>query len=301
MKKAIILMVHQMPEQINIFISQLLADKETDVYVHVSGKYSSIKAEIIKNDRVYICDKNIVINWGSDEYIKALIIMYREVLKAQKDYQYVLVATGQDLLVRKGLDDFLQKHNGEIFVECHNEPDMETHMKTRVFHRWPEIYRRKYDFKYHPLRLLRSLRYRMIMAGLPIGQKKLSPKVKAMKIYYSYVWYAIPFEVMEYVVSFVDNRPDFMELFSEGLFQSECFLATIIMQSKYKDRIAFEGYRSKSLTFLKEMDNMHPPILTMNDIKQIEESGFFFARKYDIRVDPEVVDYYKQLILSEGE
>ncbi len=42
MKKAVIVLVHQLPEQVNIFLEQLLVDKETDIYVHVNKLYENI-------------------------------------------------------------------------------------------------------------------------------------------------------------------------------------------------------------------------------------------------------------------
>ncbi len=303
MRLAVILLVHQNPEQVNIFIRQLLNDLDADIYIHISKKYDEmIRNHLIKDDRIFITKNNIVINWGSDGLTKALLIMLNEVSNSNKHYDYVIVCTGQDLLVRKGLSEYLENHNGQIFLEIRNEPEREAHLKTRLFHTWPDIYTRKYDSKIHPLRLIRSLRYRLIMKGLPIGKKKFSFDVSKLKLYYNYIWCTLPFEVVAYVTNYVNEHPEWMELYTGSLFPAECFLGTIIMQSKYRDRIVFNGFKSKSLTFLKEMDeNMHPPILKMGDVKAIEESECFFARKFDVNVDSKIVEHFGDKILNGGD
>ena len=54
MKKAVILIAHKNPSQINIFLEQLIADGSTDVYIHINKINEDILPCIIDNQHIFI-------------------------------------------------------------------------------------------------------------------------------------------------------------------------------------------------------------------------------------------------------
>lgn len=89
-----------------------------------------------------------------------------------------------------------------------------------------------------------------------------------------------------------------MELYNGAFTAEERFLATLIMMSPYSDWVKFgENGRAKSLTYIGEMEHKyHPPVVIMDDIPKIEQSGAFFARKFDLKTNPEVIMYFHKKI-----
>lgn len=296
MKKAFIILAHQMPEQLNLFLEQLLQDKDTDIFIHVNALCKDIISSIMVSDRIFISEKNIPIHWGSDEILKAVLIMYQEVIDRNEPYGYVIVCTGQDLLIREDLDSYLTQYDGRIFIESKRAD--QGFARAKLFHKWPDIYRRKYDFKLHPIRIARSLRFRALMRFPYFYKKPVFSNGTNIIFYYDMFWHVFPFKVVQYINEYLYSHNEFMEIYTNAIIPEENFFTTLLMNSPYSSQISFVDGKSDSLTYIKGCKNNHPPILTKQDIPLIENSGYFFARKFDMRVDKEVIDYFHNKIVK---
>ena len=293
MKNAIILLVHQLPEQVNIFLNQLLRDTSMDIYIHINKRYDNIREQLLKDDRVFISTNNIEITWGSDEVLKATLLMLREVAKSGCEYGHVLINTGQDLLVKKGIDNYLAEHNKQIFFEGYKQ---DARRRAFLLYKWPPRYRQLMDSKLNPNKILRRFRIELFTKGWPFGKKKLSVDTKNIEFYRNWFWGAMPWEVAHYILDFVDNNPSYMKIYENALVPEEGFFLTLIMQSKYKDWVQFHDGYTDSLTNVLARSNGHPTVVKYEDIEEINNSQFYFARKFDIRTDKKVVEYYQNII-----
>ena len=306
MKKAVILILHTRPEQANILIKQLLVDREIDIFVHINKREEDkVLPYLIKNERVLINKNNVVVHWGSDGLLKAVLNTYRMIISQNVNYEYVLMCTGSDLLVKADLDDFLFAHKGEAFIDCINDdPDkIDKWRRAFLLHKWPKFYLHRIDRKYNPIRIARSLRMRLFSMFPGLQKKEITYDVNSVHFYYSFVWHAFPFEIIKYIIDFLDENKTFLEIYEGAFMSDESFFATIVMMSPYKDRIKFSNGRSKSITYNKHAVNNHPPILTTSDIPDIDNNEMaYFARKFDFNVDRNVIDYYlnKTGVFEEG-
>jgi len=294
MKNAIIILIHKQPKQVNLFLEQLLKDTDMDIFIHINKLYDSIRSELIKNDRIYVPKNNLEITWGDDNILRAILLMAKEVLDTHMDYRYILVNTGQDLLIKKGIDEFLSTQT-KIFIDGHLE---DRRRRAYVMHKWPNYYRRLIDNKLNPYKIARRLRIEFFTL-LPILEKKTRFDTCNIKFYYNEFWCALPKEVVEYVLDFCTRNPDFMEIYYDGLVPEEAFLLTLLMTSKYKKLIEFDekGY-SKNLTYLKGASNGHTQVNYLRDIEALDGSGMFFSRKFDINFSNEAVMHYYNKIMD---
>lgn len=305
MKKAIIIFAHQKPEQVNILLSQLLLDKETDIYIHVNKLCSSIIDGIMVHQRVKLIKNNYSIHWGSDEILHATISIFKEIIETGIQYEYFLIISGQDILVKKNLDEFLSNNNGKIYIDLCNKPsedsirEFDMYVRARVLYKWPERMRRRIDFRYNPVRIARAIRFRLFKKGFPYCKKKIDYNVDQMVFYKDFYWCALPVDVVTYILGFLDDNPGYMSIYHEAYQPEEGFISTLIINSGYlKQQDILVG---RSLTFTRDMENNHAPLLSAKDIKDIEESGMFFARKFDIDFDKEVIDYFVKKTQEDGE
>lgn len=292
-KNAIIILIHKMPEQVNLFLEQLLADTNMDIYIHINKKFDSIREKLIKNERIIVPTNNLEIVWGDENILKAILLMMKTVRDSGIDYGYVLINTGQDLLLKSGIDDFLSQQHNKIFIDGHKENNRR---RAYVMHRWPNYYRRLMDFKFHPVKMMRRLRMEFYTL-FPICEKKTKFDVSNVTFYYNEFWCVIPQEVSNYVLDYCGDNPDFLDIYMDGLVPEEAFMLTLLMMSKYKDWIEFDvqGY-SHNLTYLKGATNGHTQTNTCEDIDTLDRSGCFFSRKFDLNVDKEaVMHYYKKI------
>lgn len=302
MKKAVIILAHQKPKQLNIFIDQLLSDMETYIFIHVNKACEDIIPSIKNDKRVFISNRNIIINWGGPEILQAELIMLEEALAHSIKFDYFIICTGQDLLVRRDLDCFLEKNKGKVFIERidGNRPEWADNVaRARLLYKWPKIYRKNYINRYNIFRILRKVHYSLAKKRFPLlPKKKIKYDVDSIKFYRDWFWCALPREIVEYVIEFSKKETEFMKIYQECFIPEECFMTTVIINSTFKESVSYNNGSTDTLTFLKQMENWHPPVLMMSDINEIENSGAFFARKFDDSIDAEVIEYFRDKIMN---
>lgn len=296
MKHAIILFVHQIPEQINKFIDQILASTNMDIYIHINAKCDSIRDKIHKHERIAISNNCFPITWGGDGLFQAILQMFREVLNSGKEYGQVLLCSGQDMIVRDGIDDFLDNNLCKIYLDAHEADESR---RIYVLHKYPKVFMQLLDNKWDMRKVARSFYMRLLRKYPNLFLKHIDYNTSKIKFYYSTFWGAIPFKVIKHIVHRFDSEIGLKSIFLNAFMSEESFLATMIMNSEYRDWLFFDedGY-SHSLTYIKCIKNGHPPVITMQDISSIESSNCFFARKFDVRKHPDVVEFYHQLTIN---
>lgn len=288
-------MAHQKPNQLNRFVNQILEENiNNDVYIHINKKCENIIDSINKGKRIFISDERFKSDWGKDSFLKAILNMFQQVVNSGVNYDYVILCSGQDLLVKKGLDAFLEEHFGEMFIECDgsNIAKNDAFRRATLLHKFPDILRNKYDFKFHPLKIYRSLLLRFYQKHPKVCLKKIEYDVSNITFYYDKFWQITPFDLVRYILFFLQENPNFWSIYEGGFIADESFFSTIILNSKYKDRIHFNNGFSKSYTYVSKIVNGHPTIITIKDVGFISDSGCFLARKFDDNVDKSVIDYY---------
>jgi len=164
MKNAVLLFIYKKPEQVNILIDQILKGTTADIYIHINKKYDRIRSSLVQDERIFVTNNNLPANWGDDGLCKAIFLMMKEVVNSGNDYNHVIICSGQDLIVRKGLDDFLENHSKDIYLDlriANGRWDRMIHMK-----KIPRIFMNSFDSKLHPLRIGRSLFFRLMCSKM---------------------------------------------------------------------------------------------------------------------------------------
>ena len=298
MKKAVILLAHQLPNQLNEFVSQLISDGTTDVYLHINKKCESILDSIKKNEHLFITTNNIPIVWGTDSVLHAILVMFKEIIDSNAAYDYVLCCSGQDLLIQTGLDSFLEQNKGQVFIDTEDmaREYAQQYAKTRLLYKWPKLYLRKIDNRYNPIRILRSIRHRLCMKNLAIGKKRIE-NFNKINFYKDYYHFAVPYDVFSYIYN-KSNDKEYMEIFNSSFLPEELFFTTTIMNSEFKNRVYFVDNKAASIALRNDETNHHPKIYESKDIDYLEHSGFYLARKFDERIDKEVINYFVNKIVE---
>lgn len=286
-RTALILQVHKNPEQINTFINQLISDDQADVYIHIDKKkYDELNSKIVKHKNVIILQQSIDVYWGDISQVDATILLLRKVLESKKKYDFICLNSGQDLLVKQDLKDYLLIHNNNIFMTVR---EFRKDKLSLIKIRWPKITRRRYN-AFHPFRLLRTLIFRLYNRGI-----NLLPNSKSFPAEYSFYkgssWFCMPLEVARYVSEFTIDNKWYYDFFKDSLIADEMFFQTLIMNSKYKSDVV-----NSNLMYLKWGGTLktknHPLNLTIDDIDKIKDSQNFFARKFDAYCDEAIIDYF---------
>ncbi|OLS38421.1 beta-1,6-N-acetylglucosaminyltransferase [Bacillus sp. MRMR6] len=286
-RTAYMLQIHKNPNQVNKFINQLISDGYADVFVHIDKRsYESMSKKIIKSPFVTVLKDSINCEWGDISQVTTTTMLLREVLAANKKYDYVCLRSGQDLLIKDGFKDFLLSDKKNIYMTLR---DVSRFNLGLMNINWPKNTRKRYTTP-HPNRIYRRVLQSLYRRGLNIF-----PNTNYWPKEYSFFngsqWFSVPLEVAEYMIEFLDNNEWYFKYFENTLCPDEWFFHTLIMNSPYKIDVV-----NNNFMFLKWgekfSEQSSPQYLTNLDIPLIEKSGDFFARKFDEDIDHIVVDYF---------
>ncbi|MBP2241858.1 hypothetical protein J2Z40_002431 [Cytobacillus eiseniae] len=288
---AYILQIHNNPDQVNKFITQLLTGNQADIYVHIDRKsYDKLKGKIIIHPNVTVLSTSINCEWGDISQVDTTLLLLNEVVASKKMYDYVCLRSGQDLLVKDGFKDFLITNSGKAFMTYKrmNRSNL-GHVKLK----WPKITRRRYTTA-HPIRIFRRILQSLYRKGINLSPN-LNDWPKDYQFYKGSQWFSIPFDLAKYVIEFVEENEWYYKFFEHTLVPDESFFHTLILNSSYREAVV-----NNNLYFWKWgetlSDKNSPQYLSSGDIEQIVGSNQYFARKFDETIDQSVVHYFYERI-----
>ncbi|WP_312469055.1 beta-1,6-N-acetylglucosaminyltransferase [Neobacillus sp.] len=287
LRTAYILQIHQNPDQVNKFIKQLISEKQADVFVHIDKRnYQNLKERIAKSPFVKVLQQCGICEWGDISQVDSTIRLLREVVASEKEYDFVCLRSGQDLLVKAGFKDFLINNKGKIFMTLGNVGRFNSGLMEIS---WPKFIRKRYA-SFHPARVFRSIVLGLYRKGINIfpNPNKLPEEYS---LYKGSQWFTVPYEVAQYIIRFLDENEWFYKYFEHSLVPDQWFFHTLIMNSQYKTDVI-----DNNLLFLKWGETLSsqnsPQDLTSEDSQLIEESDDYFARKFDENIDGSVINYF---------
>lgn len=284
-KIAYLLVIHKCPEQANLFINQLLNYGDCDIYVHVDKKNPELFNKIIESPRVIKCSIYDV-RWGSFEIVKAAIELMRMTKNSGKKYTHMYFGSGQDLLIKQGLYEFLANHSQQIFLRITGKVKDTNRASARYRICWPHRLMIRNDL--HLYRFIRISMQILCRFGFVINKNRKTLKRK-VDFYEGRTWFIAPIHVLEYIVDYIEQNPDYVAYWEDSLASDLMFFQTIIMNSQYSNNVEDE---LMYVNFGKTFATMnHPVTIDLTIAKQIQNDKFFFARKFEIE-EKEAIEFF---------
>lgn len=284
-KIAYLLLAHKEPEQVNLFVRQLLEYGDCDIYIHVDSKNKTMSKDIITNDHVFVYSEYDV-RWGSFEICKATLLLMQKAQQSGKSYSHFYYGSGQDLLVKKGLYEFLANNRNKIFMRVNREIKKGDRASARYLVKWKKNLMVRGDR--HIYRYVRGFIQLLCSKGIVLhrNKKRLSQQIKFFE---GDTWFIAPFNILEYILQYLQENRDYYEYWENSLASDIMFFHTILMNSEYQASIEDElMYVHFGDTFFSKN---HPMVITIDDNDKIDSGRYFCARKFDF-ADKETIDFY---------
>ncbi|MEZ5788168.1 MAG: beta-1,6-N-acetylglucosaminyltransferase [Xanthobacteraceae bacterium] len=123
--------------------------------------------------------------------------------------------------------------------------------------------------------------------GLCLGRRsKATPFSPGFGLYCGSYWHIIRRACAEAILDFADDNANVVDYFRHVILPDECFIQTVLLNNggfriSSRDLRYFDFSRSR---------HGHPKTLGSNDLAAAFASGCFFARKFDIGSDPDILD-----------
>lgn len=256
--------------------------RDNDIILHVDkkvdkaifGEYKSV-ADIM--------DNSVNVQWGTYSQIESTLNIIKNAMKY--NFDYLCIISGDDMPLKSStmIKEFFERNKGKEFIGIDTGINYNS-IKNRV----------KYEHKgYHYKKNKNILEKVVAKVQKELSLQKKNNKFELLpKLYKGPNWFCVSHEFCIYLLDYIENNKWYEDAFKKSLCGDEVFFQTIIMNSKFKNRI----YR------LNEVDDNHmalryidwktgpeyPRLLDENDFEKIKEdknSDCIFARKFNENLD----------------
>lgn len=291
MKIAYIILCHKNPQQVQGLIQQLDNGKN-DFYLHIDKKANKNDFLFSQENIFYVAEEDREdIKWASIQMVSATIKLMSLVKKQNREYDYVILLSGQDFPIKTNaeIENCLKENKGFNFIEVlsHKDKNYKRYLKrnTIVYYNW--MY--KYSFI---ARMLKKL-YILLTGGynhtFPVFRRKNKFN---FDFEFGSQWWAFTYDCFAWILNYIEDHPEIYHYYEKAITADESFFQTIYMLSPYKDK------RKDKLTYL-EMGRNHPKTFIETDFELLSaRKSELFARKFDIDVDSEIIEKIKEKITS---
>jgi hypothetical protein len=276
MKIGILILAHDNLEQLRLLVDSLKS--HFTVFVHIDAKCDIPEDCFAFDSNVYVIKKH-TLYWGNVTIVHATLELLKLAYTHLCDY-YILIS-GADLRIQscQKIREEISR-NPEVNYFYYSQLPKNAWPLNGGFDRlllyWQTL---KHKEANTPYNLLCSLG-RRIQKLLKL-QRKLFP----ISYYGGSEWLNLSKEVVEYILDFVVKNPKYLEQFNHTVSSDEIFFQTIVMNSEFSSKVVNDDKRYIDWVSGPE----YPRILRESDYDKIIHSSAFFARKFDERVDTEII------------
>jgi len=286
MKIAHVIMAYKNPGQIERLIKSL-NHPNFYFYIHLDQKIDIKDFEYLgKLDKVFFIKNRVLCNWGGYSFVKAIMSTLKEILDTGEGYQTLNLLSGQDYPIKSAADiySFFAANKDKNFISYDQDP----HKKW-----WNHAVKRSELYHFTDL----SFKGKYFVQAI---FNKCLPKrsfPSAMLLYGSSdsSWWTISAECAAYLVEFMPSNPKLNRFMAYTWGSDEFLIATIIMNSPYRDKVINDNMRY--ITWTDGLAN--PRIFTISDIDALRATHKLFARKFDTTVDETILDELDSIYVNQ--
>lgn len=290
MKFAFLILVHRYPLQAIQLIELLLKCEEAVCVIHVDLKspevYTAIQQHFSENKRVLLVEERYKVFWGSYGQIRATASLLKTAYR-NFSFDYCLLLSGQDMPVKKfsELKHFFTSNKGKQYLVNFKLPDNQWSNggleRMQIFYINTEFALPFFNkLNALILKLQRSFHfYRSVNYNLYGGSN----------------WFNLSSDAVAYIISFLEKDPAYLKSFRWTRTADEIFIQTILLNSSFKDSVVSNDLRYVDWSSGPE----YPRTLRVSDFgKIVNAKDRFFARKFDLTVDSQIIKSLSQHVGS---
>lgn len=270
-------------------LMRLLDDGRNDIYLHVDRKAKGFDvdkfAALCTRSRVTMLPRRKVY-WGEYSQVVSILRMMRAALTGG-DYTYLHLLSDSDLPL-KSTDEihrFFSGNTGREFVAFNEFP--------AAGNQWV-----KYGYPFNRYlrsqnRLVRAT-YARVRPKLLAAQRRLGvdrTQRLGVELRYGSDWYSVTAPLASHLVS---SESEICRMFKHAFIPTEFYVQTLVWNSRFRDQVFDfnDPYHSNMrLIDFKRGDGKGSPLTWRHEhLDELLESDRVFARKFDPKVDRQVID-----------
>lgn len=280
-KIAHLILAHSQPAQVARLV-KILAHSDAYFFLHIDKKVAIADFEgVLPKERVYFVEKRETVGWGAYSIVQATINGLKAIASSGLDIGYINLLSGSDYPLKRAdeIHDFFQKQNGKNFLEFQSV----TTQWTEAIPRLTQYHLTNYDFpgKYFVQKWMNKLLPARKMPDnlIPVGKSQ---------------WLSITMDAARHILDYLQSHPEVVYFFKHTWAPDEIIFQTILYNSHFRDKMVNDNLR-----FIQWKDGKaSPETLTVKDQAKLLNTKALFARKFDMRSQPEILDQLDKKIFS---
>lgn len=286
-KHAYLIIAHNNFAQLKL-LCEMLDYENNDIWIHVDANAKDFQPERFQpkmhDSKVRFADR-VRVNWGGYSLVQAELNLLKAAVNSETEYSCYHLLSGVDLPLRPAREiwTFFEQRKGTEFLHfCARDFTLGQRVqeRARCYHLLQERVGRSTGMLYRAERCLVELQKLL-------GVNRLKHN-GVQRLFCGSQWFSISDDLAHYVL---EQETWIRKTFSYGCCVDECFLPTLVMNSEFSSRLSGPP----------EMDDYHgnmrwidwgrgsPYTFQDEDFESLIQSDFMFARKFDLKGNPELI------------
>ncbi len=269
---------------------RLLDDARNDIFIHIDAKIQNFDfihfRNLCKNANLIYTTKRINVQWGTHNQVKAEMLLFQTAVD-HNTYHYYHLLSGSDLPLKtqNEIHDFFEQTQ-ECFITIHDSFT-------------------QYDYqrisRYHGIFGHGSVWRNKLNAYSAFVQEKLKVdrigRLQGLILKRGWNWVSLPHCAVELLIK---RRNFIQKLTRYTLCADEVYKQVVLLNSDCETIKICGDSSSLRLVDWKRGDGKHPHIFTIEDYDMLSCSSMLFARKFDEKVDKQIIDMlFNRIIMKQ--
>lgn len=278
MKIAHLILAHTAPEQLTRLVKRLWHE-DASFFIHLDSKADiALFSELAAMAQVTFVQQRVNVKWGAYSIVQATINGFKEISASGQNFDFVNLLSGADypLLSTQYVHDFFSANQGKNFMHFLRVADEWTEAVTRLTQYHLTLYSFPAQYRVQGM-LNKLLPTRKMPNGLiPVGRSQ---------------WFTITSDAMRYIIDYLDNNKNVVRFFRLTWAPDEIIFQTVLYNSPFRDSMV-----NDNLVYVDwSAKQASPKTLDMEDKALLMPSGKLFARKFDMKTKPQIMDYLDEV------
>lgn len=283
---------HANPPQVARLARRLVESDDAAVLIHHDRSQAPLDRKLFAElPNVGFVERPVAVRWGRFSVVRAALCGIQTALERRIPFSWVVLLSGQDYpcMPLRRLAERLAKGRVDGYIDHEPLERRREENVSRALFRYYEVHG---PFRGLTARLWRLnqlqpfLRFSSSRAGAFVGVADPRPFTPAWPCWRGSFWWTLSRACVEYVDCFVRQQPAFVSAYERKLFADESFFQSVLVNAG-RFRLVNDDLR-----YIRWDDPLggSPALLRASDVPAILASGKPFARKFDERVDSNVLD-----------
>jgi hypothetical protein len=281
---ALIITVYKQPKLIELLL-RAMQHEGFHFYLHIDKKVDIKDYEyLFQFPNTFLVKTRVDIKWAGYSMVEALLAGMNQALESGIQYDFINHISGQCYPIKpiNQIYNFFDQHKGKNFLSCEPAPNAwwnDARTKYQHYHLHDFGFKGNHRLADFLTMVLpkRKLPFAYTLYGSPLG-----------------AYWMLSNKAAAYIVDYLDKNKRVSNYFKKTWGCDEYLFNTIIMNSAFKQDVINNNYHYIDWS----KGGASPKVLTVDDFELFKKTDAFFARKFDLNIDAQILERINNFLLS---